>query len=403
MNNALTKALGDFFTAFSTTKMGDDENGKEAEAKKAQAETEAETAEGALEIEKTLSYRSDYSGSYYAVKDRNILLLGYDLPADVENETHDLNDRYALFITRGYDDIEFQLLDEGITTSEAQEKALDLVENNRNNVMRVGVGIGIAKKFAGRNIFKPVATFAYMGKSDEGWKEVDLTFAEDLEKARGSSEAQSILLPTSRYSAAQAKAWLKSHGKKSSLDTTENFHRARQFDPSQCSSTPKTITMGKGIKAVICVKKSGPREDTKKDDAESGGGIESVFAHEVQIKSASSFLEKGLVYGIVYSPNVKDTHGDWTSADEIERAAHNFLPAAKSDWTNINHDGNAVPDVDVVESYIAPVDFTIAGENVSKGSWVIVSRVNNQELKESIQKGEVTGYSLEGTARKVDA
>jgi hypothetical protein len=187
----------------------------------------------------------------------------------------------------------------------------------------------------------------------------------------------------------QAKSWLSSHGKKSSkVDTTENFHRFRQFDPSQCGSTPKTITMGKGIKAIICTKKS----------AEGVTKQENV-SFEVEVKMSD--FERGLVYGIVYSPNTQDSHGDWTTADEIEKAAHNFLPTAHSEWTNKNHGADDIPDVDVVESYIAPCDFTISGESVSKGSWVIVSRVNNADLKASIQKGEVTGYSLEGTARKL--
>ena len=341
-------------------------------------------------IEKMLSYRSTHDTSYYAIKGKNILALGYEEPEETEDGTHDLDGRYALFVSRGYDDVSLQMLDEGVSTGEAQEKALDLIENNKNEVTRVSVAVGVPKTFANRAMFKTVATYAYMGKSDEY---TELTF-EDLEKAVGSTSTQSILLPTAQYTAAQAREWLKSHGKKTALDTTENFHRARQFDPSQCSSTPKTITLGKGIKAIICVKKSG--DTTKKDE----NANENVFAHEVNIKMAEAFFEKGLVYGIVYSPNTEDTHGDWTTAEEIERAAHNFLPAAKSDWTNINHDGNAVPDVDVVESYIAPCDFALGQETVSKGSWVIVSRVNNSELRESIQKGELTGYSLEGTARK---
>jgi hypothetical protein len=280
------------------------------------------------------------------------------------------------------------MLDEGISTGEAQEKALDLIENNHNNITRVAVALGVPKSFAGRGVFKTVATYSYMGKGDldeKDFTELEINYfkssPEDevqIEKAKGSSETQSILFPTSKYTVDQARSWLKSHGKGSGkVDTTDNFHRFRQFNPSQCSSTPKTITMGKGIKAIICVRSGGTGESKKADDAGSGGGIENAFAHDVNVRMAESFFEKGLVYGVVYSPNTEDTHGDWTTAEEIERAAHNFLPTAKSDWTNVNHDGNSLPDVDVVESYIAPCDFTIGGEAVTKGSWVIVSRVNN--------------------------
>ena len=365
-------------------------------------------------VEKTLSYRSTQDTSYYAVKGKNVLMLGYEEPEEMESKTHDMDGRYALVISRGYDNSELEMLDEGVTTGEAQAQALDLIENNKNNITRVAVAFGIPKSFAGRGVFKTVATYAYMGKGDsdeQDFREITINYfqaspedAPRMEKAQGgqgSSETQSILFPTAKYTAEQAKTWLKSHGKSSGkVDTTENFHRFRQFDPSQCASTPKTITLGKGIKAIICVRKT--TKGSTGPEAGTGSGeerkTEGNFSHEVDVKMSD--FSKGLVYGIVYSPNTEDTHGDWTTADEIERAAHNFLPAAKSDWTNTNHGDDTLPDVDVVESYIAPCDFKIGKEAVTKGSWVIVSRVNNSELRQSIQKGEITGYSLEGTARK---
>ena len=35
--------------------------------------------------------------------------------------------------------------------------------------------------------------------------------------------------------------------------------------------------------------------------------------------------EKQLVTGVVYEPNIEDAHGDIMTAEEIERAAYNFL------------------------------------------------------------------------------
>ena len=348
-------------------------------------------------IEKVLSYRSDIGDNFYAVKGKNIVMLGMEAPDDlVEADAANgqgSNGKYALVVYRGFDNVELQMLDDGISTQQAQEKALDLIDDNKNNVTRISVVEGTNQMFAGRDVYKTVASYAYIGKDEEGWKELSF---EEVEKARGSTSVQSILFPTSQYSVGQAKTWLNSHGKNSGkVDTTENYHRFRQFDPSQCSSTPKTITMGKGIKAIICVKKA---DGIAKDDV-AATAEEIKMDHEVEIRMAD--FEKGLVYGIVYSPDVKDSHGDWTTADEIEKAAHNFLPTAKSDWTNKNHGSDSIPDVDVVESYIAPCNFAINGEQVTKGSWVIVSRVNNADLRKSIQDGEVTGYSLEGTARKL--
>ena len=142
-------------------------------------------------------------------------------------------------------------------------------------------------------------------------------------------------------------------------------------------------------------KKRKKKEAVEGEDAVKGVKKEEiVLAHEVEVRKFD--LERGLVYGIVYEPNVKDTHGDFTTAEEIEKAAHEFLPRAATD---VNHDANNNPEVAVVESYIAPTDLIFPnGETVRKGAWVLVTKVFDESLKESILKGEVTGYSLEGKA-----
>ena len=39
---------------------------------------------------------------------------------------------------------------------------------------------------------------------------------------------------------------------------------------------------------------------------------------------------KQIVYAEVYAPNVLDTHGDYMTAETIEKMAHDFLKAKKS-------------------------------------------------------------------------
>lgn len=74
-----------------------------------------------------------------------------------------------------------------------------------------------------------------------------------------SLELQSILFPKKRYSVRRARSWLKKKGKrygKTRLDTTTNYHRFRQLEPRQCvRGSMRTITLGKGIKAVTCCPK----------------------------------------------------------------------------------------------------------------------------------------------------
>lgn len=320
-----------------------------------------------------------------------------------------------------------------------------------------------------------------------------LDLEEELKKE--STSAQSIIFPKDKFTVERARKWLGAHGKHSGkVDSTENFHRFRQFDPSECSTTPKTISFGgSGIKAIICVKKSAEElmkmacdtletdletdlsklDELLKSSAEINDLPDSSFAYieqggskdedgkttprslrhfpihdsnhvrnamarvnqspfgpkakakilaaaqrlgmhvdsekwkkvaedaptafEVDLKKYN--LEKGLVYGIVYMPDEVDSQGDFTSSEEIERAAHEFLPQAAMNLHHTDKEAN----VTVVESYIAPCDLKFdSGELVKKGSWILVSKVNDADLLKSIETGEITGYSLEGTCMKLE-
>jgi len=75
----------------------------------------------------------------------------------------------------------------------------------------------------------------------------------------GTSEVQSVLMPTDAFSPAQAKAWVKRHGFKvggyDAPDGRGAYHRFRQFDPDRRHSY-RTIPFGdSGIMAVIEVPK----------------------------------------------------------------------------------------------------------------------------------------------------
>ena len=120
---------------------------------------------------------------------------------------------------------------------------------------------------------------------------------------------------------------------------------------------------------------------------------------KVLVKIASRrMLDRGLVYGVVYEPGVVDTQGDFATAEEIECAAHGFLPEAVM---NIHHKDD-IEDVQVVESYIAPCDFRYDDQLIRKGSWVLVTKILNEELRKAIADGEINAYSLEGTATRLD-
>ncbi|WP_144470976.1 XkdF-like putative serine protease domain-containing protein [Bacillus pumilus] len=117
------------------------------------------------------------------------------------------------------------------------------------------------------------------------------------------------------------------------------------------------------------------------------------FQKEIKVIAKADDAQR-LVYGIVYEPNVADAHGDYMTPAEIEKAAHGFLKDAREIDKQHDFEGGVG---EVVESYIAPSDFEMGDEVIKKGSWVLVTKASD-EIWEQIQKGEITGYSMAGTA-----
>lgn len=114
--------------------------------------------------------------------------------------------------------------------------------------------------------------------------------------------------------------------------------------------------------------------------------------------------------GVVYEPGVEDTQEDFADAAEIEQACWGF---------NRRHIGNGQTYTDrlakgalgiqhatwfdshgeIIESYITPADMTIGAELVTKGTW-LMGTIWSQENWAKVQRGELTGYSLGGKARR---
>jgi len=64
---------------------------------------------------------------------------------------------------------------------------------------------------------------------------------------------------------------------------------------------------------------------------------------------------------------------------------------------NIQHDNTPEPpSTIIIENYQAPVNFELGGGTVLKGSWVQGTKINDLSLREAIESGAITGYSIEG-------
>jgi DNA adenine methylase len=109
--------------------------------------------------------------------------------------------------------------------------------------------------------------------------------------------------------------------------------------------------------------------------------------------------DERFVLGIVLEPEVVDAQGDIYSAEEIRAAAHRFM----EDFGGLGlmHRLRVNGQVKVLESFLAPTDFTIGELAVRKGTWLLAVRVLSDELWERVKSGDLTGFSIGGSARRV--
>jgi hypothetical protein len=108
---------------------------------------------------------------------------------------------------------------------------------------------------------------------------------------------------------------------------------------------------------------------------------------------------KRLVYGKVLVPEKVDKQMDVISKEDVERVAHEFMMGfqkpvydgiTKSEM-GYGHKQIGGQDLYVVESWIDKED----------GAWWLGTYVANDDIWEQVQNGEITGYSIGGTAYRV--
>jgi hypothetical protein len=113
---------------------------------------------------------------------------------------------------------------------------------------------------------------------------------------------------------------------------------------------------------------------------------------EILEKSA----ELRLVTGIVLEPETEDGQGDIYNEDEIRKTAHEFMVNYLGQGNGIMHETYGHPELPIVESYLAPVDFKIGEQAVKKGTWLMTTLVLNDNIWKAVKAGEITGYSIRG-------
>lgn len=100
------------------------------------------------------------------------------------------------------------------------------------------------------------------------------------------------------------------------------------------------------------------------------------------------------VTGIVYEPMAEDSQGNYMTADEITKAAYYFTRNGGN--VDIQHSFEPFDGAAVVESWIAKADFEIDGEPVKAGTWLMTMEITDDDVWNSIEKGDITGFSMGG-------
>ena len=105
------------------------------------------------------------------------------------------------------------------------------------------------------------------------------------------------------------------------------------------------------------------------------------------------------VLGVVLVPEQVDAQGDIYSHEEVRQAAHLFME--EFGGLGLMHQLRVNDQVKVLESYLAPTDFQIGEVVVPRGTWLLAVRVLSDELWQRVRNGDLTGFSIGGSARRV--
>lgn len=169
----------------------------------------------------------------------------------------------------------------------------------------------------------------------------------------------------------------------------------------------KTAPLPADIRAEQFLKLARQRRKKREADKEpvAKAGQVDLSVPTTIIKAEETQWQK-LLWSVVYEPDVFDSHGDRMDAATIQKAAHEAFRQGM--YVNHEHVGPPIG-AHIVESFTAPVDFTIDDSEgahvIRKGTWVVGTQVTDDAVWDKVLKGEYGGVSLEGTAfaRTIDA
>ena len=93
----------------------------------------------------------------------------------------------------------------------------------------------------------------------------------------------------------------------------------------------------------------------------------------------------------VIANGITDSQGDTLQTTDIKKI---FTSFNNQDNFELNHNNIPIKEVSLIENYINATDEKIGNLIVPRGSWLVVIRVDNPEIKKLILNNEIQGISL---------
>ena len=97
------------------------------------------------------------------------------------------------------------------------------------------------------------------------------------------------------------------------------------------------------------------------------------------------------LFKTVIANGITDSQGDTLETTDIKKI---FTSFNNQDSFELNHNNIPINEVSLIENYINATDEKIGNLIVPKGSWLVVIRVDNPEIKKLILNNEIQGISL---------
>jgi len=176
---------------------------------------------------------------------------------------------------------------------------------------------------------------------------------------------------------------------------------------SETEESTQVEFSGDLLKGVFVLKRNDNGYLLEKNGSDTIAEIEKMVDFELvlpidyfEIQKDAKGKEKRLVTGIVLEPDMIDAQDDMIKAAVIEKAAHLFLSKYnKETKLGLMHTTFGDIGLELCQSFIAPVDYSVGKKKVKKGSWVMTTHVTDDSRWDDIKNRRLTGYSIGGKAR----